>query len=130
MKSLSLPIRPIHHRKKARVEAHVLLCMLSYDVRDHWQQKLAPFLFAEKDLEPKRVDRQDRITPAKPTPQARKKATTNKEGTKTPSQKFGDLDGRAFGMESFGGATQNHHQRTKRSHHDRWPNTHPKKAFQ
>ncbi|MCY4298053.1 MAG: hypothetical protein OXC61_01995 [Flavobacteriaceae bacterium] len=24
MKSLSLPIRPIHHRKKARVEAHVL----------------------------------------------------------------------------------------------------------
>ena len=82
MKSLSLPIRPIHHRKKARIEAHVLLCMLSYDVRYHWQQKLAPLLFAEEDLEPKRVDRHDRITPSKPTPQARKKATTKKNGQK------------------------------------------------
>ena len=82
MKSLSLPIRPIHHRKKARVEAHVLLCMLSYYVQYHLQQKLAPLLFAEEDLEPKRVDRHDLITPAKPTPQARKKATTKKNGQK------------------------------------------------
>lgn len=47
MKSLSLQIRPIHYPQKAQVEAHVLLCMLSYDVRYHCQQKLAPLIVAE-----------------------------------------------------------------------------------
>ncbi|MCY4267300.1 MAG: hypothetical protein OXC67_05370 [Flavobacteriaceae bacterium] len=56
--------------------------MLSYDVRYHWQQKLASLLFAEEDLEPKRIDRQDLITLAKPTPRARKKATTKKKEQK------------------------------------------------
>ena len=52
-----------------------------------------------------------------------------KEGTKTPSQEFGGLDGRAFGLESFGDTTQNRHQGTEGSHHDGWPNTHPKRGL-
>ena len=46
MKTISLRVRPIHHRKKDRVIAHVFLCMLAYYVEYHLRRKLAPILFA------------------------------------------------------------------------------------
>ena len=48
MKSMSLQVRPIHHRKKDRVVAHVFLCMLAYYVEYHMRRALAPMLFAEE----------------------------------------------------------------------------------
>ncbi|MCY4162154.1 MAG: hypothetical protein OXE77_09870 [Flavobacteriaceae bacterium] len=65
--------------------------MLSYDVRYHWQQKRAPLLFAEEDLEKKRRNRQDLITPAEPTSQAHKKAATKKNSEGLQVRCFEDL---------------------------------------
>lgn len=49
LKTVDLHIRPIHHRKAARVRAHVFLCMLAYYVEWHMRQKLAPILFDDDD---------------------------------------------------------------------------------
>lgn len=39
MKRISLQARPIHHRTKDRVTAHMFLCMLAYYVEHHLRQK-------------------------------------------------------------------------------------------
>ena len=87
MKSISLHVRPIHHRKTNRVIAHVFLCMLAYYVEYHLRQKLAPMLFAEDDPAGKAAQRKNAVEPAKPSPQAKKKARTkrNNEGEKVMS---------------------------------------------
>jgi len=41
MRNISLKIRPIHHRRKKRVQAHVFLCMLAYYVEYHLRKELA-----------------------------------------------------------------------------------------
>ncbi len=87
MKTISLRVRPIHHRKKNRVIAHVFLCMLAYYVEYHLRRKLAPILFAEDDPAGKAAQRKNAVEPAKPSPQAKKKARTkrNNEGEKVMS---------------------------------------------
>ena len=81
MKSMSSQVRPIHHRTKDRVVAHVFLCMLAYYVEYHLRRKLAPILFAEDDLEAKRVQRKSVVEPAKPSESAKKKAQTKRTAT-------------------------------------------------
>ena len=87
MKTISLRVRPIHHRKKNRVIAHVFLCMLAYYVEYHLRRKLAPMLFAEDDPAGKAAQRKNAVEPAKPSPRAKKKARTkrNNEGEKVMS---------------------------------------------
>ena len=81
LKTISLRVRPIHHRKKNRVIAHVFLCMLAYYVEYHLRRKLAPILFAEDDPAGKAAQRKNAVEPGK------KKARTkrNHEGEKVMS---------------------------------------------
>ena len=87
MKAISLQVRPIHHRTKDRVVAHVFLCMLAYYVEYHLRRKLAPLLFAEEDPEAKKNLQPGPVQPVIPTPQAKKKAQTkrNQEGLQVTS---------------------------------------------
>ena len=55
LKSVSLRVRPIHHRKASRVTGHVFLCMLACYVEYHLRKRLAPLLFAEDDPDGKRT---------------------------------------------------------------------------
>ncbi|MCY4171824.1 MAG: IS1634 family transposase [Bacteroidetes bacterium] len=78
MKSMSLQVRPIHHRKPERIIAHIFLCMLAYYVEYHLRQKLAPMLFAEEDPEEKKAERKSIVEPVKPSTTATKKARTKR----------------------------------------------------
>lgn len=62
LKTLHLEVRPIHHRLKGRVEAHVFVCMLSYYVVWHMRQALAPILF--QDEFPEQAERPSEVAPA------------------------------------------------------------------
>jgi hypothetical protein len=73
MKTISLRVRPIHHRKKDRVIAHVFLCMLAYYVDYHPRRNLAPMLFAEDDPVGEAAQRKSAVEPDKPSPHAKKK---------------------------------------------------------
>lgn len=42
MKTVSLELRPVHHKKDERIRAHVFLCMLAYYLQWHFTQRLAP----------------------------------------------------------------------------------------
>lgn len=42
LKTTSIEVRPIYHKKDKRIKAHVFLCMLSYLVQWHMQQRLKP----------------------------------------------------------------------------------------
>jgi len=66
MKS-GLEIRPIHHRLKDRVRAHVFLCMLARYVQFELEQRLAPMLFTDDTP----------LTPADPTAPARRSPAAN-----------------------------------------------------
>ena len=48
MKSVSLEMRPVHHKKDERIKAHVFLCMLAYYLQWHFRQRLEP-LFAGQE---------------------------------------------------------------------------------
>ena len=74
LKSVSLKVRPIHHRRKHRVICHVFLCMLAYYVEYHLRKKWAPLLFVDEDP----VQREDAVKPAKRSPEAEKKARTQR----------------------------------------------------
>ena len=66
MKS-GLEIRPIHHRLKDRVRAHVFLCMLARYVQFELEQRLTPMLFTDDTP----------LTPADPTAPARRSPAAN-----------------------------------------------------
>ena len=91
LKTFSLRIRPIHHRKKERVVAHAFLCMLAYYVEYHMRKKLAPMLLAEDDPEGKQTQRSTPVEPAQPSPSKKKKARTKKTETGQKAMSFVDL---------------------------------------
>jgi transposase len=47
LKTVSLDLRPVHHKKDDRIRAHVFLCMLAYYLQWHFMRRLAP-LFEEQ----------------------------------------------------------------------------------
>ena len=61
MKSVSLEMRPVHHKKDDRIRAHVFLCMLAYYLQWHLCERLRP-LFDEQEerLKGKGVERKER----------------------------------------------------------------------
>jgi len=48
MKSVSLEMRPVHHKKDDRIRAHVFICMLAYYLLWHFVQRMKP-LYAEQE---------------------------------------------------------------------------------
>jgi transposase len=79
MKTISLRVRPIYHRKKDRGIAHVFLCMLAYYVEYHLRRNLAPMLSGEDDPVGKAAQHKNALEHAKPSPQAKKKARTKRD---------------------------------------------------
>lgn len=75
MKGVDILVRPIHHRTKDHVRAHIFLCMLAYYVEFHMRKALAPLLFDDEELDERRKKR-DPVKPAKPSGSAKRKKTT------------------------------------------------------
>jgi transposase len=42
LKTVSLEIRPVHHKKDERIRSHVFLCVLAYYLQWHMQERLQP----------------------------------------------------------------------------------------
>jgi hypothetical protein len=53
LKTVQLEIRPVYHKTDERIRSHVFLCMLSYYLQWHMEQRLAP-LFAADGQGPER----------------------------------------------------------------------------
>jgi hypothetical protein len=47
LKTVQLEIRPVYHKTDERIRSHVFLCMLSYYLQWHMQQRLAPLFAAD-----------------------------------------------------------------------------------
>ena len=75
MKGVDILVRPIHHRTKDHVRAHIFLCMLAYYVEFHMRKALAPLLIDDEELDERRKKR-DPVKPAKPSGSAKRKKTT------------------------------------------------------
>ena len=91
LKSVSLKVRPIHHRRESRVIGHVFLCMLAYYVEYHLRKALAPMLWAEEDPEGKKAERNSAIEPAKRSEQTKKKIRTRRTTEGQTPRKFPQL---------------------------------------
>lgn len=91
IKTLELDIRPLHHRLKERVRAHVFLCMLAYYVIWHMRQKLAPMLFEDADKQQAAADRTSPVAKAKVSEEARKKASKRRTEDGLPVHSFRTL---------------------------------------
>lgn len=90
LKGIDLLIRPIRHRTKERVPAHIFLCMLAYYVEWHMRKALAPILFEDDRLEEERK-RRDPILPAKPSESAKRKKATHRTEDGFPVHSFETL---------------------------------------
>ena len=49
--TVSLQVRPVHHRSAERVCAHIFLCMLAYYVEWHMREAWRSLLFSGPELE-------------------------------------------------------------------------------
>ena len=47
LKTVSLEIRPVYHKKDDRIRSHVFLCVLAYYLQWHMQQRLQPLFEAD-----------------------------------------------------------------------------------
>ncbi len=47
LKTVSLEIRPVYHKKDDRIRSHVFLCVLAFYVQWHMQQRLKPLFEAD-----------------------------------------------------------------------------------
>jgi len=78
LKTVDLDIRPIFHWVSPRVRAHVFLCMLAYHLEWHMRQALAPILFDNHDRAAAEALRPSPVAKARPSPAAKRKATTKR----------------------------------------------------
>jgi transposase len=90
LKSIDLLVRPIHHRTKDHVRAHVLVCLLAYYVQWHLKQAWAPLLFEDEQLPVDRATR-DPVSPAEPSASAKRKKATHRTADDLPVHSFGTL---------------------------------------
>ena len=90
LKGVDLMVRPIHHRTKDHVRAHIFLCMLSYYVEFHMRKALAPLLFDDEELDKNRKTR-DPVKQAKPSASAKKKKASHLTPDGLPVQSFATL---------------------------------------
>ena len=71
LKTVDLHVRPIFHHLEERVRAHIFLCMLAYYVEWHMREAWREVMFADEDLQAKRV--RDPVAPAKRSEKALEK---------------------------------------------------------
>ena len=75
LETVSLRVRPIHHRAADRVRAHFFLCMLAYYVEWHMRDAWSEFLLADPQRE-KTARTRDPVAPAERGEDAERKAAT------------------------------------------------------
>ncbi len=75
MKTVSLKVRPIHHRTAERVRAHIFLCLLAYYVEWHLREVWRELLFSDPDAEQIREQRNP-VQPAVRSKEAQRKVAT------------------------------------------------------
>jgi Transposase DDE domain len=90
-KTVDLEIRPIHHRRGARVRAHVFLCMLAYHLEWHMRQALKPILFDDHDKAAADAARTSIVAPAQRSKAARAKAASKRTDDGLPVHGFRSL---------------------------------------
>ncbi|WP_373070446.1 hypothetical protein [Gemmatimonas sp.] len=88
MKSADLEVRPIYHRMKTYIRAHVLVCMLAYYVVWHMKRALAPVLVADADPAAARAERVSIVAPAVRSPAAFRKVARRRTEYGTPLHSF------------------------------------------
>lgn len=76
---------------RARVLAHVFLCLLAYYLEWHMRQALAPILFDDHDRTAAEAQRASPVAPAQVSPAARRKAATKQSNTGEPVVSFRSL---------------------------------------
>jgi transposase len=90
LKGIDLLVRPIRHRTKDRVPAHIFLCVLAYYVEWHLRQAWAPLLFAdEQRLEQRQL--RDPVLSAKPSDSVLRKKHFHQTSDGLPVHSFADL---------------------------------------
>ncbi|MBI3694756.1 MAG: hypothetical protein HY238_07950 [Acidobacteria bacterium] len=91
LKTVDLKVRPIYHRLPDRVRAHVFLCMLAYYVEWRLRQAWAPILFDDHDKAAGEARRESVVAAAKRSPQAERKAYTQRTEDGLPVHSFQTL---------------------------------------
>jgi hypothetical protein len=91
LKTVDLEVRPVFHWAAPRVRAHVFLCLLAYYVEWHMRACLAPMLFDDHDRAAAEAQRASPVAKAKPSPAARRKATTKRTDDGLPAHSFRSL---------------------------------------
>jgi len=91
LKTMDLEVRPIHHRRGHRVRAHVLLCMLAYDLEWHLRQALKPILFDDHDKAAAERARKSAVAKAERSDAADRKAATKRTDDNLPVHSFQSL---------------------------------------
>lgn len=90
LKGIDLLVRPIRHRTKERVPAHIFLCVLAYYVEWHLRQAWAPLLFEdEQRLEQRQL--RDPVLPAQPSASVLRKKQSHQTADGLPLHSFSDL---------------------------------------
>ena len=89
--STDLDIRPVRHRTKDPVRAHVFLRMISYYITWHMQARLAPVLFTGDDKPAASAARTSPVAPAARSPRAQAKAATKQTPGDQPVHSFATL---------------------------------------
>ena len=89
LKSVTLHLRPIHHRKDNRVRSHVFACAMAYYVEWHMRRSLAPFLFEDHDRPP--TPRQDPVGRARRSKAAERKVAARATDEGQPLHSFRTL---------------------------------------
>jgi len=87
LKTIDLDLRPIHHWRKPRVRAHVLVCMLACYLAWHLRRALAPLCFT--DEQPPTPT--DPVAPATRSAAAKAKASRHRLPDGTPAHSFRTL---------------------------------------
>ena len=90
LKGIDLLVRPIRHRTKDRVPAHIFLCVLAYYVQWHLRRAWAPLLFEDEEREKQRQQR-DPVLPAHPSASAQRKKLSHQTTDGLPVHSFSDL---------------------------------------
>jgi transposase len=90
LKGIDLLVRPIHHRTKDRVPAHIFLCVLAYYVEWHLRQAWAPLLFEDEERRQQRQQR-DPVLSAQPSDSALRKKHSHQTADGLPIHSFADL---------------------------------------
>ncbi len=90
-KTVDLKVRPICHRWRERVRAHIFLCMLAYYVEWHMRSSLAPMLFDDEDKALAEALRDSVVAPAISSVKAQSKRQKKRTEDDLPVHSFQTL---------------------------------------